>query len=366
VNAYARIRREAGFTSQRAVVEALAATGCTISEATYRRREAGAGVDCAGEDLLIAELFSARLGRTVRARHLWGAPQDDDAAAPPTAIEDAPVMTYRCGHPQTAKNTIRERNGATKCRECHRDVDRRYQRAKVRGFPNGRPQLRPVAERFWEKVNKTTGKFYAGTECWEWTGTRTNGYGRFSLEGRGIYAHRFAYEMANGPLPEGLEPDHLCRNTACVRPEHLEAVTHRVNVRRGNAPAATNARRTHCKRGHEFTPENTYRTASGNRLCRICRRAIDRRQYARRCALKTTLGHGRAAGATQTAEKGERRDGPLQGLPGGRPVEHVQGRGRHRGRDGATARPAAGAGDDQPGRAHPVPAAQGQGDGAGG
>jgi hypothetical protein len=87
VNAYARIRREAGFRSQRAVVEALAATGCHISVGTYQRREAGRGADCRGEDLLIAELFSARLGRTVRARHLWGAPQDDDATMPLLATD---------------------------------------------------------------------------------------------------------------------------------------------------------------------------------------------------------------------------------------------------------------------------------------
>src|SRR5436309_15481344 len=78
VSAYRRLRIEAGFTSQRAVVEALAQTGCTISEGTYRRREAGRGTDCCGEDLLIAELFSARLGRHIRARNLWGAPEEED------------------------------------------------------------------------------------------------------------------------------------------------------------------------------------------------------------------------------------------------------------------------------------------------
>ncbi len=79
--------------------------------------------------------------------------------------------------------------------------------------------------RFWRKVDKTPA-------CWLWTDTPNHdGYGRFKAD-RKIMAHRFAYEEANGPVPEGLELDHLCRNRLCVRPDHLEAVTHTENVRR--------------------------------------------------------------------------------------------------------------------------------------
>lgn len=122
-----------------------------------------------------------------------------------------------------------------------------------------------VGERFWARVNKTEG-------CWLWTGSmRTDGYGQFWDGKRNVKAHRFAYEDEGWAIPEGLELDHLCRNRACVRPEHLEAVTHLTNVRRGNSGTRQLAR-THCPRGHEYSPENTY-TAPGQtkRGCRTCR-----------------------------------------------------------------------------------------------
>jgi hypothetical protein len=129
------------------------------------------------------------------------------------------------------------------------------------------PPYRPEAERFWEKVRKTE-------TCWLWTGTSVNGYGYFHLgreRSKNVSAHRWAYANANGPIPEGLEIDHLCRVRACVRPDHLEAVTRTVNIRR--APSA-NGKKTHCKRGHEFTPENTYLNTSGGRERRVCRECI--------------------------------------------------------------------------------------------
>jgi hypothetical protein len=82
-----------------------------------------------------------------------------------------------------------------------------------------------------------------------------------------------AYELAIGPIPEGLTIDHLCRNRGCVNPAHLEAVTNRTNLLRGDGIAALNARKTHCKRGHEFTPENTYVWREGTRACRACHTA---------------------------------------------------------------------------------------------
>lgn len=130
---------------------------------------------------------------------------------------------------------------------------------------------RPQAERFWPKVNKTDG-------CWLWVGAiSSTGYGCFfltKLKGkvRNTLAHRWAYEDTYGPIPAGLELDHLCRNRACVRPDHLEAVSSRANTLRGMAPSAIAARTNICQRGHSFTPENTYWRPDGQnrRQCRAC------------------------------------------------------------------------------------------------
>lgn len=111
--------------------------------------------------------------------------------------------------------------------------------------------------------------------CWIWQRCLTPlGYGHTTQSLGGGFAHRLAWEVVNGPIPPGLTIDHLCRNRACVNPAHLEPVTHRENVLRSPlALAAINARKTHCKRGHEFTPENTYRVNAGrHRACRTCRR----------------------------------------------------------------------------------------------
>ena len=108
-------------------------------------------------------------------------------------------------------------------------------------------------------------------ECIIWIrGQHEHGYGTFSpIKQRRVMAHRFAYEFFRGPIPEGLELDHLCRVTACVNPWHLEPVTHKVNVLRGVGLLANRARQTHCKLGHPFTPENTYRFKT-SRKCRTC------------------------------------------------------------------------------------------------
>jgi hypothetical protein len=111
------------------------------------------------------------------------------------------------------------------------------------------------------------------TGCWLWTGpVDRRGYGR-TLQ---TQAHRLAYELFIGPLSADLEVDHLCRNKLCVNPDHLEAVTHRENVLRGNAPSAIYARQTHCRRGHPFDGDNLGFTKSGHRVCLACRRARKR------------------------------------------------------------------------------------------
>ena len=108
--------------------------------------------------------------------------------------------------------------------------------------------------------------------CWEWVGHRNNkGYGVWGVFKHPYLAHRRMYERVRGTIPEGLQLDHLCRNKPCVNPDHLEAVTARENTLRGNSMAARWARRTHCERGHQFTPENVYRN-TGARKCKVCHR----------------------------------------------------------------------------------------------
>lgn len=116
-----------------------------------------------------------------------------------------------------------------------------------------------------------------GDGCWEWLGNKTlDGYGRLQVGGSRRRAHRIAYELARGPIPPGLVLDHLCRNRSCVNPEHLEPVTDRENILRGNGLAACAAARDTCARGHPLTDDNTYRPPSNpnERKCRICKTTI--------------------------------------------------------------------------------------------
>jgi hypothetical protein len=134
--------------------------------------------------------------------------------------------------------------------------------------------------------------------CWEWMAQRCTppvlSYGRFWFDGKSVMAHRFCYELLVGPIPDGAELDHLCRNPPCVRPDHLEPVTSLENVARAERPdpkvwannGAHNRVKTHCPKDHELTPENTYIQDRGNgkvsRSCIICReeRSKNRRRDA--------------------------------------------------------------------------------------
>ena len=120
-----------------------------------------------------------------------------------------------------------------------------------------------VGPRFWAKVDTS------GT-CWTWTGgINHQGYGKFWLEGHTLQAHRVAYLLRWGAVPEDLTLDHLCRNRPCVRPSHLEPVTIQENLLR--SPLRPE-KRTHCPNGHSYNLANTYISARGDRFCRRCHR----------------------------------------------------------------------------------------------
>ena len=117
-----------------------------------------------------------------------------------------------------------------------------------------------------------------GDGCWLWEGGQDRkGYGRFWLDGETRGAHRAGYILLVGPIPDGLQLDHLCREPSCVNPSHLEPVSPAENLRRAPDQISTvNAAKTHCKMGHEFTAENIY-SARGRRECRSCRTEAVRR-----------------------------------------------------------------------------------------
>lgn len=126
-------------------------------------------------------------------------------------------------------------------------------------------------DRFFKYVEKTE-------SCWNWTASLRKGYGRFSIKGESVAAHRYSYELLVGKIPKGLHLDHLCRNRRCVNPAHLEPVTLQENLRRGegNASAtkvsAYNRRnKMTCRHGHLYDSMNTYHRPDGGRDCKQCR-----------------------------------------------------------------------------------------------
>lgn len=145
---------------------------------------------------------------------------------------------------------------------------------------------RPASEMFWEKVDKSVGS----DGCWPWTAYRDrNGYGMFNaVAGESpVYAHRFALELAIGPIPAGRFACHHCDNPPCCNQAHLFVGTNADNMRdfaeKGLHPAR---KKTHCRRGHEYTPENTRVVGGGLRRCRRCRQIARQREHAQRRAVR--------------------------------------------------------------------------------
>lgn len=120
---------------------------------------------------------------------------------------------------------------------------------------------------FWARVDRSAGAW----GCWPYQGPLTDGYGRLWLDGANQLAHRISYQELVGAIPEGLQLDHLCRNRACVNPDHLEPVTVRENVLRGEGPTAVAARRERCPRGHELRERR--RGTAIQRFCAECQNA---------------------------------------------------------------------------------------------
>ena len=136
---------------------------------------------------------------------------------------------------------------------------------------NKGPKAKPLIERFESHVNKTD-------TCWLWQGHITpKGYGYLPMKHndgvwRPTLAHRIAYQIYKGDIPEGMTIDHLCRTRNCVNPAHLEAVTQSVNLHRGDTLQAQNSAKTHCPKGHPYDEQNTWISRFGKRSCRVCNR----------------------------------------------------------------------------------------------
>lgn len=164
---------------------------------------------------------------------------------------------------------------------CARPMDSRgwctthYERWRIHGDVNAGAR---VSDR--ERFAKAWVEDEAGCQIFQGK-INNRGYGEFTVKGRSVLAHRYSYELQVGPIPEGLEIDHLCRVTTCCNHEHLEVVTHAENVRRRDMANGTGSAKTHCPQGHPYDEENTSHR-NGRRHCKACARARAKRNYDRK------------------------------------------------------------------------------------
>ena len=155
---------------------------------------------------------------------------------------------------------------------------RHYEHARRNGL------IQPILikddeQRFYSKIQQDD------EGCWLWAGSvYRNGYGRMSVNNKTVLAHRFAYVLLVGEIPQGKQLDHLCRKRSCVNPEHLEPVSAKENQLRGDTFTARNSKVAYCRQGHPYSGENLYLTPDGRRDCRACRRVANAKQDAKRKA----------------------------------------------------------------------------------
>ena len=137
-------------------------------------------------------------------------------------------------------------------------------------------QFGTIEERLYSRIQSDM-----ATGCWNWTGALSNGrYGSLYYQGRMQKTHRIAWVLQNGEVPIGKELDHLCRNTRCCNPSHLEVVTRSENLRRSPL-MDRKSQNTHCPSGHEYSGENLRLTKKGHRVCKTCMRRHIRNWRAR-------------------------------------------------------------------------------------
>lgn len=144
-----------------------------------------------------------------------------------------------------------------------------------------------VSGRLWERVSPEP-----NSGCWLWLGGHSpRGYGMFYVNGKNRAVHRVSFELYVGPIPDGLELDHKCRNPACLNPAHLEPVTHIENMRRGQPGIITGAKqraKTHCPSGHKYEGRNLYVRNNGERECAECSRIRSKEYQRKRRARRST------------------------------------------------------------------------------